>query len=84
MSIVSSVQRLVTYTQSVVVENADLKNQLAAALANDKADAETIAAARLAAEAANAKINELQVLADTDVAEDAEVQALIDSILPSA
>jgi hypothetical protein len=83
MTIISSVQRLVKYTQSTVAENADLKNQLAVALGNDKADAQTIADAQLAAEAANIRITELQTLADTDITEDAELQALIDSALPT-
>lgn len=83
MTIISSVQRLVTYTQATVAENADLKNQLAVALGNDKADAQTIADAQLAAEAANIRITELQILADTDITEDAELQALIDSVLPT-
>jgi hypothetical protein len=83
MSLNSSVQRLVKYTQTVLAENADLKNQLATALANDKADAQTIADAQLAAEVANIKISELQGLADFDIAEDAELESLIGSVLPA-
>lgn len=83
MSILSNLQRLIAYTQALATENADLRGQLATALANDAADAQTIADAQLAAEAANIRIAELQILADTDITEDAELQALLDSVLPA-
>lgn len=70
-------------------ENAQLKEQLAQALANDVADAEAIAAAQAEAEAARAvadeakaKSEELQTLVDADTAEDAQILALLDATLP--
>ncbi len=96
MSIISSVKALIEYTQSLGTDKAklsqdlaDTQQQLAAALANDKADAETIAAA-------NVKYDELQATANADkdkaaqlegtiaslVADNAEADALIAAILP--
>ena len=66
-------------------ELAKTKAELAAALANDAADAERIAAAeadaeaaQTAAEAAVAKAAELQALADADAEEDAIITAALD------
>jgi len=68
---------------------AELSEALAAALANDAADAETIAAAQADAEAAKAvaadataKVAELQALADADATEDAAITALLDAVSP--
>lgn len=83
MSIITSATRLVKYAQSLVVEVADLKQRLADALANDAADAVTIGKAKADAEIAQAKIGELQALADADVKEDAEFEALVDSVVPA-
>jgi septal ring factor EnvC (AmiA/AmiB activator) len=77
-------------------ENAQLKEQLAEALANDVADAEAIAAAQAEAEAARAvaetakavadkakaKSEELQTLVDEDKVEEAQILEFLDTILP--
>lgn len=98
MAILSSVKALIEYTQSLGADKAklsqelaDTQQQLATALANDKADADTIAAA-------NTKYDELQATANADkdkavqlegtiaslVADNAEADALIAAILPKS
>ena len=97
MSILTSVKALVEYAQNAVTgkaqlsqELADTQQQLATALSNDKADAETIAAA-------TAKYDELQATANADkskaaqlegtiaglVQNNADAEALILAILPT-
>jgi hypothetical protein len=80
---------LVDEKTKLLEENAQLKEQLAQALANDVADASAIAAAQAEAEAARvvadeakAKSEELQTLVDEDTAEDAQILALLDATLP--
>jgi hypothetical protein len=63
----------------LLAERTMLKEQLAAALGNDAADAARIAAAEEALAAAGAKVSELQALADTDTAED---QSLLELVKP--
>jgi hypothetical protein len=63
----------------LLAERTLLKEQLAAALGNDAADAAKLAAAEEALAAAGLKVTELQALADTDTAED---QALLDLVKP--
>jgi chromosome segregation ATPase len=96
MSIITSVKALVEYAQNLGADKAKLsqelastQQQLATALANDKADADTIAAANL-------KYDELQASANADkdkaaqlegtiaglVKDDAEAEALIAAIVP--
>ena len=59
-------------------ENASLKEQLAAALANDVADAQAVAdAARAVSDVAAAEIARLQSLVDADAAEDAALEELL-------
>lgn len=82
---------LVDEKTKLLEANAQLKEQLAEALANDVADADAIAAAQAEAEAARAvadeakaKSEELQTLVDEDTAEDAQILALLDAtLLPS-
>jgi hypothetical protein len=80
---------LLSEKTKLLEENAQLKEQLAQALANDVADASAIAAAQAEAEAARvvadeakAKSEELQTLVDEDTAEDAQILALLDATLP--
>ena len=86
--------RVASVLQFLQGEKAQLKNDLAeakealaAALANDAADAEAIAAAeaeaaaaRLEADSAIRKVAELQNLADADAAEDAAIIAALDAV----
>jgi hypothetical protein len=93
--LVSRLKAVIEYFQSgeaaLKAELATAQEALAAALANDAADAETIAAAKAEAEAARVaadeaatKVSELQGLVDADSEEDAAITALLDSVeLPS-
>ena len=85
--VIAAVQKFLSDKASLKQELAQVKEQLATALANDVADAEFIAAARAeaaaaveAAAAAVAKVAELQALADADVAEDEVISAALDSL----
>lgn len=85
--VVAVIQFLQAGEASLKAELAQVKEQLAAALTNDAADAEAIAAAqadaaaaRGAADAAALKVAELQGLADADAAEDAAITAALDAI----
>lgn len=73
--------------EELLAENADLKEKLAVALANDAADAETIAAAEaVAAEAvavstaAVAETERLKALVEADTAEDTALEELLASL----
>jgi len=93
--LVSRLRAVIQYFQTgeaaLKAELATAQEALAAALANDAADAETIAAAKAEAEAARAaadeaaaKASELQSLVDADTEEDEAITALLDSVeLPS-
>jgi tyrosyl-tRNA synthetase len=85
--VIAAVQKFQSDKAGLKQELAQVKEQLAAALASDVADAETIAAAQAeaataveAAAAATAKVAELQALADADVAEDEAITAALDSL----
>jgi hypothetical protein len=84
MSVVDSVKRLADAYVAAVAENATVKQQLADAMADDAADDAAVAAAQQAATDAQAKVDALQALADADMAEDANIQALVDAALPPA
>ena len=67
-------------------ENAGLRDQIAVALSNDAADAESIATAKaeaetakVDAEAAKVAVAPLQALADEDANEDAQINVLLNS-----
>ena len=69
---------------NLLVENAELKERLAAALADDAADDATVAAAqaeaveaRDVADAAVAEAERLQALVDADLAEDAALEEVL-------
>ena len=90
-NLVERVQRVVSLlrgeTQTLMAENADLKERLAQALANDASDAETIAAAqkeaadaKAAVESAAAENARLQGLVDADAAEDAALDEVLKSV----
>ena len=90
-ALVSRIQSVIEYFQNDKValsaELAATKEALAAALASDAADAETIAQAQAdaatataAAEAAATKAAELQTIVDADTEEDAAITALLDSV----
>ena len=90
-ALVSRIQSVIEYFQNDKValsaELAATKEALAAALASDAADAETIAQAQAdaatataAAEAAATKAAELQSVVDADTEEDAAITALLDSV----
>jgi len=93
---VSRIKRLFDRAKLAIVENlelkatiADLSAQLADALANDAADAQAIAAAQSeamiafeAAEVARAAVAPLQAAFDADADEDAQINALLDSVDP--
>ena len=93
--LVTRLKAVIEYFQTgeaaLKAELAAAQEALAAALANDAADAETIAAAKAEAEAARAaadeaatKVSELQSLVDADTEEDEAITALLDSVeLPS-
>lgn len=73
--------------EALLVENAELREKLAAALASDAADAATVAAAqeeaataRDAADAAAAESARLQGLVDADAAEDAALEEVLRSV----
>jgi hypothetical protein len=70
-----------TVFEYLLAERTMLKEQLAAALGNDAADAAKIAAAEEALAAAGVKVAELQTLADTDTAEDASLLELVQPIV---
>lgn len=85
--VIAAVQKFLSDKAGLKQELAQVKEQLAAALASDVADAESIAAARAeaataveAAATAVAKVAELQALADADVAEDEMISAALDSL----
>lgn len=65
-------------------ENADLKAQLAAEDADDAALQEAAATAAAERDAAFAKRDELQMLVDADVEEDAKLAALVAMYEPAA
>ena len=78
---------LTSSKEGLLAENAELKTQLADALADDAADAETIAAAeaaaveaRAVAEAAVAESERLRGLVEADTAEDAALEELLSSL----
>ena len=88
---VNRLSRVLSYYQGerqrLLDQVAYLQGQLAAALANDAADAEAIAAAeeaaadaRSTAEAATAEAERLQALVDADVAEDAAIEAALSEV----
>lgn len=83
MSVITAVKNLADAYVVSATENAALKQQLAEALANDAADQATIEAAQQAALDAQAKLPELQALADADALEDAEIQSIVDATLPA-
>ena len=67
-------------------ENAELRDQIAVALSNDAADAESIATAKaesetakVDADAAKAAVAPLQALANEDASEDEQVNVLLNS-----
>jgi hypothetical protein len=73
--------------ESLLVENAELREKLAVALASDVADAAAVAAAqenaataRAAADAAVAESARLQGLVDADAAEDAALEEVLRSV----
>jgi len=70
-----------TVFEYLLAERAMLKAQLDKALGNDAADAAKLAAAEEALAAAGAKVAELQALADTDTAQDAELLDLVKPIV---
>ena len=92
MSVLTDLARkIVAYFQNreqlLLDDIATLKEELAAALANDAADAATIAeaqaaatAARTEADAAIAKATDLEALVTEDLAEDAELQEILSSV----
>ena len=80
--------QLVGYNAQLIQEKADLRQQLATALASDVADAQAIAdaqakATEAQAEAQTAKeaIAPLQSAIDADTYEDAKVKVLLDSVV---
>jgi hypothetical protein len=80
MAILAAVQKVIAYAQTLVSDKAklaqqlaDTQQELATALADDKADAEAI-------DSANAKAIELQKLADAETAKVAELQATVASM----
>jgi DNA repair exonuclease SbcCD ATPase subunit len=85
--VVAVIQFLQAGESSLRQELADVKAQLADALAKDAADAETVANAqaeaqssRAAADEFAAKVTELQAIADADTAEDAAITAALDAV----
>jgi len=91
MNFVTRVQNVLSTLKgdrdALLTENASLKEQLAAALANDVADAQAAAAAQDAAEVARATADaavaetvRLQGIVDADVTEDAALEALLGSL----
>jgi hypothetical protein len=84
MSIVNSVKRLNDAYVAAITDLATVKQKLADALADDAADDAAIAAAQEAANTAKAKADELKAAVDTDIAEDADIEALIAATLPPA
>ena len=91
MNFVTRVQNVLSTLKgdrdALLTENASLKEQLAAALANDVADAQAAADAQLAAEVARATADaavaetaRLQGIVDADVTEDAALEALLGSL----
>jgi len=90
-ALVNRVNAVIQFLQSgeaaLKSELAETKASLAAALANDAADAETIAVAQAAAtvaqeaaDAANAKVTELQSVVAEDAEEDAAIHAILDAV----
>jgi len=80
--------QLVGYNAQLIQEKADLRQQLATALASDVADAQAISdaqakATEAQAEAQTAKeaIAPLQSAIDADTSEDAKVKVLLDSVV---
>jgi predicted acyltransferase (DUF342 family) len=91
MNFVTRVQNVLSTLKgdrdALLTENASLKEQLAAALANDVADAQAAAAAQAAAEVARATADaavaetvRLQGIVDADATEDAALEALLGSL----
>lgn len=85
--VVKVITFLTSERSTLLADLALAKEALAAALANDAADAASIAAAqadataaRAEAESASARVGELQALADEDLAEDAEIGAALDTV----
>lgn len=83
--------RLASVLNEQQIEIAALKQQLAAALADDAADDDAVAAAENAADdaaqlaaAAKARADELQALADADAIEDQAISDLLSQFEPSA
>jgi chromosome segregation ATPase len=88
MSLSARIKRVADYLLSreseLVTENADLKEKLAAAMANDAADAEQIAAAQADAAAARAEADTLRGELEQSkaaLAEDATDDAEADAVL---
>jgi hypothetical protein len=90
-ALANRIKDVVEYFQSgeakLKAELATVKEELAAALADDAADESEIAAAkddaafaRQEAEAAAAKSAELQALVDADTEEDAAIMAILDTV----
>lgn len=80
--LLEKVTQLINAFKAQVAENADLKTQLAEALADDAADEAAIAEAQAAAEEARVRAESLQVAVDADLVEDSEITAAIDAVLP--
>jgi predicted nucleic acid-binding Zn-ribbon protein len=91
MSLVAATQRLIKYSQDLAAQNAtlnqtiaynqaeiaDLKQQLANAMANDASDADAIKAAQADADVAKAVATQAQTNADAASAKVVELQAQI-------
>ena len=88
MALLEQVTKLRDYNVQLKTENAELQSQLAKALADDAADKQAIAdaealaeTAKTEAQAAKDSVAPLQALADKDASEDAQVQAILDSVV---
>lgn len=86
-TLLALVIEVVSYKDSKI---ADLSEKLAAALADDEADDAAVAAAeeaaataRAEADAAAAKVSELQALADADSLEDSQIVEFLKAQLPA-
>lgn len=94
MALLELVQKAVAYllgkNQQTQDELAQVKEELATALANDKADADVIAlaqqeaaTAKQEAEAAKQSADQLQQAVDADATEDSQIVELLSSVLPT-
>jgi hypothetical protein len=81
-TIITKVNGLVAYTQSVVAENVTLNQKLVEALSNPAAPQAEIDAAKAETAIAVAKAAELQATVDTLTAEETTAEGIIDGFLP--